>query len=73
MAWTTVVLIGAMIPLTTAMKDTGAADQLASALVDTIGDAGPYALLIGLFVLTAALGQIISNSATALIVIPIAV
>ncbi len=72
-AWTTVVLIGAMIPLTTAMKDTGAADQLASTLVDTIGSAGPYALLIGLFVLTAAMGQIISNSATALIVIPIAV
>ena len=34
---------------------------------------GPYVLLVGLFVLTATLGQIISNSATALIVIPIAV
>ncbi|MDN8880910.1 SLC13 family permease, partial [Staphylococcus aureus] len=37
-----------------------------------VGDAGPYALLIGLFVLTAAMGQLISNMATALIVIPIA-
>ena len=38
-----------------------------------VGDAGPYALLAGLFVLTAILGQLISNTATALIIIPIAV
>jgi di/tricarboxylate transporter len=72
-AWTTVVLIGAMIPLSTAMQRSGAAEKLASALVDAVGGAGPHALLIGLFALTAVLGQIISNSATALIVIPIAV
>ena len=72
-AWTTVVLIGAMIPLSVAMQQTGAAAQLAELLVDIVGGAGPYALLLGLFVLTATLGQIISNSATALIVIPIAV
>ncbi len=42
-------------------------------LVDLVGDAGPYALLAGLFLLTATLGQLISNMATALIVIPIAV
>ena len=52
-AWTTVVLIAAMIPLTTAMQTTGAADQLASALVDVVGGAGPHVLLLGLFVLTA--------------------
>ena len=39
---------------------------------DVVGDAGPYALLAGLFVLTAILGQLISNTATALIIIPIA-
>ena len=38
-----------------------------------IGDAGPLALLAGLFVLTAILGQLISNTATALILVPIAV
>jgi di/tricarboxylate transporter len=38
-----------------------------------VGDAGPLALLAGLFVLTAVLGQLISNTATALIIIPIAV
>jgi len=71
-SWTTVVLVGGMIPLSTAMTQTGAASKLADILVDVVGDAGPYALLAGLFVLTAALGQLISNMATALIVLPIA-
>jgi di/tricarboxylate transporter len=70
--WTTVVLVAGMIPLSTAMTETGAAAKLADALVDIVGGAGPYALLLGLFVLTAVLGQLISNMATALIVIPIA-
>jgi di/tricarboxylate transporter len=71
--WTTVILVGAMMPLSTAMYQTGAAKMIADGLVGFIGDAGPYALLAGLFVLTAILGQLISNTATALIVIPIAV
>lgn len=70
--WTTVILVAGMIPLSTAMRVTGAADDLAGGLVDVVGDAGPYPLLIGLFVLTAVLGQLISNMATALIMIPIA-
>ena len=72
-SWTTVVLVGGMIPLSTAMIETGAAETLADRLVDIVGDAGPHVLLLGLFVLTAALGQLISNMATALIVIPVAV
>ena len=71
--WTTVVLVAGMIPLSTAMTQTGAADLVADALVGARPDAGPYALLAGLFVITAVFGQLISNMATALIVIPIAV
>ena len=71
--WTTVILVGAMTPLSTAMAQTGAAQLLADGLVRLVGDAGPYALLGGLFLLTAVLGQLISNTATALIIIPIAV
>ena len=71
--WTTVILVGAMIPLSTAMQATGAADLMAETLVSVVGGAGPYALLGGLFLLTAILGQLISNTATALIIIPIAV
>jgi di/tricarboxylate transporter len=72
-SWTTVILVAAMMPLATAMRETGAAEALATTLVRIVGDAGPYALLIGLFVLTATLGQLISNMATALVVSPIAV
>jgi di/tricarboxylate transporter len=69
--WTTVILVGAMIPLSTAMTKSGAANMLADGLVHAVGDRSPYALLAGLFVLTAVLGQLISNTATALIIIPI--
>ena len=72
-SWTTVVLVGGMISLSTAMVETGAAEQLADELVGVVGDAGPLrAARSALFLLTAALGQLISNMATALIVIPIA-
>jgi di/tricarboxylate transporter len=71
--WTTVILVGAMTPLSAAMAETGAAQLLADRLVSIVGEAGPYALLAGLFVLTAVMGQLISNTATALIIIPIAV
>ncbi|MBV1853787.1 SLC13 family permease [Catellatospora tritici] len=71
-SWTTVVIIGAMIPLSVAIQQSGAAELVAQALVGAVGGGGPYALLLGLFLLTAVLGQLISNTATALIVIPIA-
>jgi di/tricarboxylate transporter len=70
--WTTVILVGAMIPLSTAMETSGAAQLMATTLVHLVGGAGPYALLAGLFLLSALLGQLISNTATALIMIPIA-
>jgi di/tricarboxylate transporter len=72
-AWTTVILVAGMIPLSTAMTQSGAAERLADGLVDTVGDAGPRALLLGVVVLVLVLGQLISNMATALIVIPIAI
>jgi len=62
-----------MIPLSNAMQKTGAAATLADGLVSMVGDAGPRVFLVGLFVLVAVLGQLISNTATALIVIPIAI
>jgi di/tricarboxylate transporter len=71
--WTTVILVAGMLPLSTAMTQTGAATELADGLVDVVGDLGPRALLLGLVLLVFVLGQLISNMATALIVIPIAV
>jgi di/tricarboxylate transporter len=71
--WTTVILVGGMLSLSTAMVSSGAAQTLADRLVDIVGDAGPHALLLGLVLLTFALGQLISNMATALIILPVAV
>jgi di/tricarboxylate transporter len=71
-SWTTVILVAGMLPVSTAMTQTGAAEKLADALVDLVGTSSPYLLLLGLFLLTTALGQLISNMATALIVLPIA-
>lgn len=72
-SWTTVILVGALTPLSTAMQVTGAAGLLADGLVAVVGEAGPTALLAGLFILSAILGQVISNTATSLIIIPISV
>ena len=66
------ILVGAMFPISQAMQVSGAANELAELLVDVVGDSGNYALLIALFVLTAVLGQLISNTATLLVVAPIA-
>jgi di/tricarboxylate transporter len=71
--WTTVILVGAMLPLATAMAETGAAELLADTIIAVAGDGGPRVFLAGLFVLTAVLGQVISNTATAIIIIPISI
>ena len=72
-SWQVVVLIGALIPLTTAIQASGAADQVAEIIIDAVGPGRPYLLLLALFVHTSTLGQIVSNTATVLIVAPIAV
>jgi di/tricarboxylate transporter len=72
-SWTTVILVAGMIPISTALIETGSAEVIADQLVNLVGALGPLALLAALFVVTAFFGQLISNMATALIVIPIAV
>ncbi|MEV6284013.1 SLC13 family permease [Kribbella sp. NPDC051770] len=72
-SWQIVVLIGALIPLSGAIQSSGGADRIADLIVDAVGPGRPYLLLLALFVLTAALGQMVSNTATVLIVAPIAV
>ena len=71
--WTIVVMVAALIPVSVAVEQSGVAADIGGGLVDLVGGAGPYALLFGLFVITALFGQLISNTATALIMIPIAI
>ncbi|KYH44211.1 SLC13 family permease [Branchiibius sp. NY16-3462-2] len=68
----TLITIAGMIPLSTAIQTSGAADLISDRLVSTFGDS-PRLLLIGVVVVVLILGQFISNLATALIVAPIAV
>lgn len=70
--WNTCLLIGGMVPLATAMTKTGAADLIGDQLISLVGQAGPVAVLAGLFFLTACLTQLIANASAALIMFPIA-
>lgn len=69
--WNTCILIGAMIAPATAMTKTGAAALIGDYVVDVLGAAGPHAVLAGIFVVTAAISQFISNTSSALVMMPI--
>lgn len=71
--WSSLVLIAGMLPLATALQKTGGVDLIVGGLVGGLGRAGPLALLAGLFILTAGLGLFISNTATAVLLAPVAV
>lgn len=70
--WQTVVLIAAMLPMSTALQVTGGAQLIADALVATLGQQGPLPLMAGVFLLTAGFSQVMSNTATTVLVAPIA-
>ncbi|WP_044574500.1 SLC13 family permease [Arthrobacter alpinus] len=72
MAWQTLILVAGMIPLSAAITKTGTAQMLADGIITLTGGGSRYLLLFGIFLVTAVLGQLISNTATALIIIPIA-
>jgi len=69
--WNTCILIGAMIPPATAMANTGAAALIGDYVVNALGAAGPIAVLAGLFIATATVSQFISNTSSALVMMPI--
>ena len=71
--WNTCILVGGMIPLATAMRNSGAAELLADQLISIVGGFGPRAILAGLFLVTFALTSVMSNTAAALVMLPIAV
>lgn len=71
-SWTSVVMIAAMIPMGTALQKTGVAEMAANGLVEALGSIHPTVLLGGIFLLTTAFSQTINNSATAVLMAPIA-
>ena len=71
--WPAVVLIAGVLPLATALNKSGAAQLISIGLVDALGPLGPFAMLAVIFMVTAAIGLFISNTATAVIIAPIAI
>jgi di/tricarboxylate transporter len=71
--WESVVLIAAIIPLGTALANTGGLTLAADAVLSLTAEAGPLALMAVLFVVTSVLSQLISNTATTVLLAPIAI
>ena len=71
--WTTLLLVAGMIPMSTAITQTGTAAAIANGLVDAVGDSGPTMVLLALCVVALVFGQLISNTATGRSSAPIAV
>jgi di/tricarboxylate transporter len=69
--WRAIFLIAGMLPLGTAMQDTGAATYLANQVMTFLGDAGPWPVIMGLYILTAMATMIIPTAALVVLMSPI--
>ena len=70
--WPSIILIVGMMPFALALQKTGGVDLVVKGLMDIGGGQGPYLMLGCLFVMCAAIGLFISNTATAVLMAPIA-
>jgi di/tricarboxylate transporter len=70
--WESVVLIASFLPMATALQKTGGMDMLVAQL-QPVAALGPTAMLAALFLLTGVLSQVVSNTATAVLVAPVAI
>lgn len=71
--WPILILLGAMIPLGTALEVSGGAAQIADLLLGLGGSLPPVFILIGLMLITMTLSDVVNNAATAVLMAPIAV
>jgi di/tricarboxylate transporter len=71
--WPVVVLLGALIPVATAMQTTGAADLLAAVLLDGIAQGRPILALALILILSMTLSDFMNNAATAAVMCPVAI
>jgi di/tricarboxylate transporter len=71
--WQSLVLIVGMMPFSLALQRTGGVDLAAEALLAAFGESSPRMLLAAIFVITAGLGMFISNTATAILMAPVAI
>ncbi len=71
--WKSVFLIAGMLPLGLAMENTGTAQLLANQIVTLIGEWGPLAVMMGIFIMTGLLTEVMSNAAATVLAVPIAI
>ena len=69
--WRAIFLIAGMLPLGTAMQDTGAATFLANQVMNLLGESGPWPVIMGLYILTAMATMIIPTAALVVLMSPI--
>ena len=72
-SWQAVVLIAGILPLATALNKTGAASLLSGMMISTMGTLAPVIMLGCIFIITSLIGLFISNTATAVLIAPIAI
>lgn len=70
--WPSIILIAGMMPFSIALQKTGGVELAVNGLLRIFGDAGPRLLLFSLFALTSTIGLFLSNTATAILMAPIA-
>ena len=70
--WESIVLIAAMMPMSQALEKTGASEYISNSLVSGLGSYGPLALMAGIYFTTSLMTMFISNTATAVLLAPIA-
>ena len=70
--WESVILIGSMMPMALAFEKTGLSEYISHELVIGLKNFGPTALLAGIYITTSMLTMVISNTAVAVLVAPIA-
>ncbi|HHC3742506.1 TPA: SLC13 family permease [Klebsiella pneumoniae] len=70
--WPSIILIVGMMPFALALQKTGGVELVVKGLMDVAGGEGPYLMLGCLFMMCAAIGLFISNTATAVLMAPIA-
>ena len=71
--WNIVILIACMLPMATALENTGGVALIADGITNVLGDAGPIAVMAGLYIMTSIFGVFISNTATAVLFLPVAI
>ena len=70
--WESIVLIAAMLPMSLALEKTGASEYISNTLVSGLGSYGPLTLMAGIYFTTSLMTMFISNTATAVLLAPIA-